>query len=472
MEDEVDRFVDAAELVDLLGDWTVGTGPLYRRLAAAIGRAGLPRGVRLPAERPLAEALSVSRATVVNAYDALRADGMVSSRRGSGTVVERAGGGDEPVRGGRATAVLGRLVDRPADMISLAMAVEPAVPHVRAALADLLDADLDGLLGEAGYHPRGLPALRAAVADYYTGAGLPTTPEQVLVTTGAHQALVLAGQLHLRRGATALVETPSWPGCLDVFRAAGASVVGVPIDDDGIRPDRLADALGTHRPALLYVMPTFHNPTGTLTAPGRRRRLAELAARHGVPVVEDNAYATGGADVPAPVAAYAPADAEVLTVGSLAKSVWAGLRIGWVRAEQTVVDRLARRKALADLGSPVIDQALAARLLPRLAAVTAARAAATADRLAHLEALLTARLPEWRWRRPAGGSALWIQLPDTDAAVFAQVALRHGVEVVPGAAMDPDGGHDDHIRLPSTFPVEVLDHLVARLAAAWAELRP
>ncbi|HWM03311.1 MAG TPA: PLP-dependent aminotransferase family protein [Actinophytocola sp.] len=472
----MDRFVDPAELVELLGDWSSRDGPLYRRLADAlrqvIADGAVGRDDRLPAERVLAGALSVSRATVVGAYDALRDTGEVATRRGSGTRVGGPVGRPRPdgrVKGGRATSVFQRLVDRPDDTISLALAVEPAIPQLREALADLVERDLGHLLTDVGYHPGGLPALRAAVAEHHTALGVPTGPEQVLVTTGAHQALGLVGEVYLARGATVLVESPSWPGCLDVFRARGATAVGVPIDDEGIRPDRLADALAAHRPDLVYVMPTFNNPTGTLTSRGRRARLAELAARHGVPVLEDNAYSTGPAAHP-PVAAFATGGAEILSVGSLAKSVWAGLRIGWVRADRQVIDRLARRKALADLGSPVLDQALAARLLPRLAELTAAREAAVADRLAHLETLLRDRLPSWDWRRPDGGSALWIRLPDTDAAVFAQVALRHGVEIVPGSAMDPGGRHDDHIRLPFTFPVEVLDTLVGRLERAWREL--
>jgi DNA-binding transcriptional MocR family regulator len=187
-------------------------------------------------------------------------------------------------------------------------------------------------------------------------------------------------------------------------------------------------------------------------------------------VLEDNAYATGVAGPP-PLAAYAGPAGEVLTVGSLAKSVWAGLRVGWVRAQPGVIDRLARRKALADMGSPVLDQALAARLLPRLAELTATRMSTLNSRRERLQSLLNARLPDWQWRRPDGGSALWICLPNTDATVFAQVALRHGVEVVPGTAMNPDGGHDDHIRLPFTFPEETLDDLVTRLTRAWSELR-
>jgi DNA-binding transcriptional MocR family regulator len=266
------------------------------------------------------------------------------------------------------------------------------------------------------------------------------------------------------------------PAVVDLFRAAGARLVGVPLDDDGIDAEGLAQALADHQPALLYVMPTYHNPTGTLMSPGRRRRVVELAARHGVPVLEDNAYNTvvaldAAADPPPLLVAYAPATAEVLSVGSLAKAVWGGLRVGWVRAPGEIADRLARYKARADLGSPLLDQALAAQLLPRLGELQAARAATTRQRLDHLAALLTAQLPGWRWRRPDGGSALWVELPGTDAAVFAQVALRHGVDVVPGAVMDPSGAHDGYLRLPFTFPVQVLTELVERLRRAWTELQ-
>jgi DNA-binding transcriptional MocR family regulator len=155
----------------------------------------------------------------------------------------------------------------------------------------------------------------------------------------------------------------------------------------------------------------------------------------------------------------------------LTKAVWGGLRVGWVRAPTPIAERLARLKALADLGSPVLNQALAARLLPKLTDLTAARVAASRERLDHLAGRLAARLPEWRWRIPDGGSALWIELPGTDARVFAQVALRHGVEVVPGAAMDMSGAHDSYVRLPFTFPTDVLTELVHRLSKAWTELQ-
>lgn len=479
---EVDRFRDASALVELLGDWTASRGALYRKLAAALERAihagDLHPGERLPSERRLAEALALSRATVVTAYDELRSRGLTDSRRGSGTRIRHgprdARRVDGRVAGGRATSIFQRLVSGPGDVISLAYAVDGVAPQLRGALVEMIDEDLPLLFADAGYHPRGLLMLREAIASHYDEVGLPTTPDQVVVTTGASQALSLAAQLYLDRGSLVLVESPSWPGSFDIFRAAGAQLTGVALDGDGIRADALAEALHTHRPALLYVMPTYHNPTGTLMAAVRRQQVASLAAEAGVPVLEDNAYTTHSRTVaeagsPPPIAAYA-GRAEILSVGSLAKRVWAGLRIGWIRAPLGISDRLARLKALADLGSPLLDQALAARLFPRLPEIAAGRAAVRQERLDHCTRLIKRHLPAWRWRPPDGGSALWIELPATDARAYAQVALRHGVEVVPGAATDPSGAHDSYIRVPFTFPTEVLDELVERLGAAWLEL--
>ncbi|MCX4821282.1 PLP-dependent aminotransferase family protein [Streptomyces sp. NBC_01142] len=475
----MDRSWQPAELTAILGSWMTGPGPLYGRLAAALDHrihsGDLAPGDRLPSERALATALSVSRATVVSAYDDLRSAGAVDSRRGSGTrIAVRPGpvrGADGRVPGGSATALVQRLVDGPSDMISLAMASFGAAPQVREALDHVTRIGLESLLTDTGYHPRGLPLLRETVADHYSAQGLPTTPGQILITTGATQALALTAQLYVRRGSPIVVETPSWPGCLDAFLAAGARPRRVPLDEDGIRLDGLAEALPGA--ALLHVTPTFHNPTGTLMSASRRRRLAELACRHGVPLVEDMAYDTRLTDAPEPppVAAFAPPGTDSLTIGSLTKAVWSGLRIGWLRGPAGTVERLARLKALADMGTPVLDQALAARLLPRLDDIKHARAHTLRAGLTRLESLLADRLPDWTWHSPTGGAALWTRLPHaTDADVFAQVALRHGVEVVPGSATDPSGAHNDHIRVPFALPADRLDELVRRLSAAWAEL--
>lgn len=479
MQPQVDRTLGVA---GVLGDWSTGHGPLYRKLADALERAAadgaLLPGERLPSERRLADVLAVSRATVVAAYDELRGRGLLESRQGSGTRVRESlpvPASDGRVPGGRADAIFQRMIDGPGELISLTCAATRGASEVAEALDEVVHHDLRDLLAEPGYHPRGLPALRTAIARHYTAAGLPTCgEEEVLVTTGAHQGLVLVADLYLAPRRQVVVEAPSWPGCIDVFHAAGALLHGVPLDAEGIDPALLSKAL-EEQPSLLYVMPTYNNPTGILMSAARRRRVGELAARHRVPVVEDNAYAGlagcyPDGEAPAPLAAHAPPGAEVLTVDSLGKSVWGGLRIGWVRAPRHVIDRLARRKALADLGSPVLDQAVAARLLPRLDELTARRSEALSERLELLELLLRRHLPEWRWNRPAGGSSLWVHVPGLDAATYAQVALRHGVEIVPGAAMDPDGGHDDHLRIPFTFEPDVLVSLVRGLERAAEEL--
>jgi DNA-binding transcriptional MocR family regulator len=476
----VDRSGDAGALADLIGHRLTGqAGGLYRRLADAIagliGSSDLPVGARLPAERRLADALAVSRSTVVAAYDELRARGLVESRRGSGTTVARsAGRGRSRADKGMPTGSLfHRIALGKDEVISLTYAVDPGLPELSSELIDLASTELPALLNHVGYHPRGLPVLRERIAEHFTESGLPTSPDEIVVTTGAHQAIALVTQMYLRTGAAVVIEQPSWPGCFDLFGAAGGRVVGVPLDDAGIRPDLLTTAFVKHQPAMLFVMPTFHNPTGLLMSANRRRQVAELAARHGVVVVEDNAYSAwdpAGPSIPPPLAAYAPDDAEVLTIGSVSKAVWGGLRIGWIRAPRPLAERLARHKALADLGSPVIDQALSARLLPRLRELTAERARVATARKKLMGQLLTARLPEWEWTTPVGGSAFWIRMPETDGRVFAQVALRHGVEVVAGHAMDPTGGHDDHLRMPFAYSEHVLDDAVTRLARAWQEL--
>jgi DNA-binding transcriptional MocR family regulator len=468
LEAEVDRFWAAPELLELLGDWANRPGPMYRRLAAAISDAtaegGLAAGDRLPSERDLAKALAVSRATVVSAYDDLRARSVVDSRPGSGTRIRRGATRQRTgrVRGGTATAIVQRLIDAPPEVISLSNVTEPGVGVLAEELKSLVRQDLTETLAESGYHPHGLTRLREAIADRYTAAGLATDVDQVVVTTGASQAIALATQLFLARGSTVAIESPSWPGCIDIFRAADVRLVGVPLDDEGIRVDLLARALPEHRPEMLYLMPTFHNPTGVRMSAPRRRQVADIAARNDVVVLEDSPDPSLD---PLPIAAFG--SGSTLTVGSLTKAVWGGLRIGWVRAPADVATRLARLKALADLGSPVLDQALAARLLPRLDALAAEREAVLHERQTFLEAALTEHFPTWRWHTPAGGSSLWIQLPGVDSRVFAQVALRHGVEVVAGAATDPTGEHDSYIRLGFNYPLQTLTELVGRLQRAW-----
>ena len=410
---------------------------------------------------------------MVAAYDALRGEGLLESRQGSGTRVCSTARRDHHVET-PISPVYRSLIDDPGDVISLACAIFPSHPLVAEAVAAVAAEDAEKLLAHNGYIPAGLPTLREALAEWLTSEGTPTGPENVLVTTGAQQAVTLATQLTVRPGDAVVVESPSFSGTIDVFRARGARLVPVPIDDQGVDVRGVTEAIAAHRPAMVYLMPSYHNPTGALLAAHRRRALAELAAEEDIPLVEDNALEgtpLGEEHVPH-IASFAPAGAPILSAGSLSKRAWGGLRIGWLRGPAAAITRLAELKAMNDLGSPMLDQAIAARLVPQFGRMEADQRVLLRQNLSLVGGLLASSLPDWSWREPTGGPSLWIRLPFGSAASFAQVALRYGVEVIPGDVMSPDGSHGDHIRFPYTGEPPVLEETVRRLAQAWRAYAP
>ena len=464
----------------VLGPWSDGPGPLHRKLADAIRHAievgYIAVDERLPSERELASRLAVSRSTVVAAYDALRAEGLLESRQGSGTRVRPNG---RTIRSTEVdhqlSPVYRSLLDSRDDLISLACAAFPSHPLVREALHAMVQEDGDKLLLELGYMPAGLPELREAVADMFTRKGTPTSPDQIVVTTGAQQAVGLAGALLVRPGDTVVVESPSFAGTLDAFRTRGARLACAPIvDDDGVDVDAVASQVRTRDPSAIYVMPSFHNPTGALMAEWRRRRLAELAATQGVPVIEDNALENVALDdvVLPPIASFAGPDVPILTAGSLGKVAWGGLRVGWLRGPIRLIERIAEMKAMYDLGSPLLDQAVAARLVPELDRLRADHRVRLRRNLELVTGMLTEHLPEWEWCRPRGGPSLWVRMPSGSAAAFSQLALRYGVEIIPGESMSPASEHRDYFRFPFSAEPAVLEETVRRLAAAWRAYSP
>ncbi|MFE2751627.1 PLP-dependent aminotransferase family protein [Actinosynnema sp. NPDC059335] len=445
--------ISVDDLAGRLGRWSAGRGSLYLLLAARlrelIDEGLLPSGTVLPPDRALAAGLAVGRTTVIAAYDLLRQEGRLTRRRGSGTWVSP-GGGAAAAREETANPMFVNLLEPPDGVLQFACAGPLEAPR-RLVEAHRRALDLVGG-ADLGYHPSGHPALRAALAARYRELGVPTTAGEILVTTGAQQALALLTRALVRPGDEVLVEAPTYPGALDLFREVGAVVRA---DDD------LAGALARRRPALVYAMPAFRNPTGTSLSPLARARLARSAGD--VPLVFDEALA----ELDLTGAPAAPPTPGAITVGSLSKVVWGGLRVGWVRADAALVARLARFKAVHDLGSAVLDQVAAVELLADFAAVRAERVEALRRQHDHLCARLRAELPEWEFTPAEGGQTLWVRLPGADAASYAQVALRHGVAVLPGGSLDPTGRSADRLRLPFTAEPPVIGAAVAALATAW-----
>ncbi len=330
--------------------------------------------------------------------------------------------------------------------------------------------NLEDLLGvpSHGYAPLGYPLLRSEIAGIYGRSGAPTLPEEVLVTSGAQQAISLLAGHYLQRGDAVVVESPTYAGAIDAFSRAGARLIPVPMGNDGIRLDLLAEALSSAKPRLVYLMPSFQNPTGVVMPDETRREIARLADQSQVPFAEDNTLVdlAFGPPPPPPLAHYARGG-TIISIGSMSKLYWAGLRIGWVRGPESLITRLGQHKVAADLGSSMVSQAIACRLLPGHEAVQARRAKLLKSRLDLLERLLHERIPEWRWRRPDGGLSLWVRIPSGDAHAYADQALRHGVAITPGSDLAPDDAFQDHIRLNFVVQEELIEAAVDRLAAAW-----
>ncbi|MEV7581265.1 PLP-dependent aminotransferase family protein [Streptomyces erythrochromogenes] len=468
-----DRTIGSRQLAALLPA-DVLARPGYRSLAEAVrtlildGRVALH--VRLPAERELAEAVGASRATVTGAYDLLRESGYVRSRRGSGTWTELPEG-HRPVGAHALVGAGGHSADGEPG-IDLAIA---AMGAPDGALADALAWAAPRLPDAArspGYHPFGLPDLRTAVADRFTRRGLPTRPEQILVTSGAQQAFTLVVSLLCRAGDRVVTESPTYANALDALRHARLRTGSIAVSDTGWDMEIAESTLRQTVPRLAYTIPDFHNPTGALMPEEQRLRLLAATRRTGTWLVVDETIADIALDVPAPppLASLAPrggAD-HVVTIGSLSKTHWGGLRVGWIRATAKMVTELTALRVCADMTGSVLDQLVALPLLDGMDRTLPARLDQLRERRTALVDALQRHTPEWSWRIPPGGLSLWVDLGEPVSSALAERAAAAGVHIGRGARFGVDPGTFEHrLRIPYTLPADRLDEGVRRLAAAF-----
>ncbi|MFD8572496.1 PLP-dependent aminotransferase family protein [Streptomyces sp. NPDC059639] len=447
--------------------------PAYRALAEGIrllvleGR--VPVATRLPAERELAQALSVSRTTVAAAYEALRGEGFLESRRGAGSWTAGPAGNPLPARGLEPLPpeALGSMID-------LGTAALPAPePWLTRAVQGALD-ELPPYAHTHGDYPAGLPALRTMIAERYTAHGIPTMPEQIMVTTGAMGAIDAICHLFAGHGERVAVESPSYANILQLMREAGLRLVPVAMADrlTGWDVDRWRQVLRDAAPRLAYVVADFHNPTGALADEEQRRSLVDAARSAGTVLVVDETMTELHFDrdqkMPRRVCAFDPAGSTVVTVGSASKAFWAGMRIGWVRAAPDVIRSLVAARAYADLGTPVVEQLAVNWLLNTGGweeAVDLRRGQARENRDA-LVGALRRELPDWEFDVPEGGLTLWVKAGGLSGSRLAEVGERVGVRVPSGPRFGVDGAFEGYVRLPFTVGGAVADEAAVRLAAA------
>lgn len=455
--------------------------PVYRQIeqsiAADIRFGQLRVGTRLPPERALAQQLGVDRTTVVAAYRNLAAEGWVEPLVGRGTVIagvpaasradrtlepgQRVFGWDEVLTAQPDDDLilddLATASQRPGTL-SLASGVPAAegypIAEFRSLLGDALRQSGEALLQ---YAPaEGLPALRDQVAAMMRSRGAAADGDRILICAGSQQGLYLLARALVVPGDAVAVETPTYLGAVSVFRAADAHLVPLPRDRDGVDPLRLEALLARRQIKLIYLLPTFQNPSGETLSPARRRQILAVAASHGVPIIEDDPYGQlryDGEPVPSMFELAGP-EGGVAYLSTFSKVLFPGFRVGWVAGSAALIARLRAEKALVDLDSNAVVQAAVAEYLAlglldehlrRVRPVYRDR------RDALIGGLTENGLVSATWRLPEGGFSLWVEL---ESGLRARDILRQGmiggVTFVPGDLFHVDGGGRSAMRL--SFP--------------------
>ncbi|MCS7459831.1 PLP-dependent aminotransferase family protein [Paenibacillus doosanensis] len=441
-----------------------GKKPLYEQIAdhleQQISYGEFPPGSLLPSERKLAEQLGVNRSTVILAFAELRSMGIVESRTGSGTRVSRTKWEAMP----KHTPNWSRYCEGGSFLPNL-----PFLRKIREALAqqpslidmasgelspDLAPTDeIAALMSEHRYtsylgydNPQGYVPLREALVGYLDAyRKIQTTGSSILITSGSQQSLYLITQCLLSPGDAVAIEDPSYCYSLPMFQSAGLRLFRLPVDQDGVRPEDIRILYKKHRIKMVFVNPNFQNPTGTVLSMERRRQLLHIASELGLPIVEDDPFSLTayGEEAPVPLKSM-DTNGSVLYIGSFSKIAASGLRIGWMVAPHSIVERLADARQQMDFGLSVIPQQVAAQFIQ------------SSYFQPHLERLqlqlqfkrdlaiasLRKELPDSiSFTAPQGGLHLWCQLRhDVPDGKLLEEAVRKGVVFVPGSVYGSDAG--------------------------------
>lgn len=454
----------APRVATLVGDFD--RSPAYAGLSDAlrllIGEGRIPLGARLPSERDLTDALEVSRTTVARAYADLRDRGFAEARTGAGTFTR--------LPGGRRATLDRALAPLPGttELIDLNCAAASAPAGIAALYANAV-AELPAYLSGHGYFPAGLPELQVQIAASYAARGLPTAPDQILVTPGALSATAIAAQALTSPGDRVLVDSPVYPNAANALASRGARLVTSPVDASGFDLPGMIATVRQAAPRAAYILADFQNPTGHVMTASEREEYAAALRRNRVVAIVDEAHQALALDditMPPPFATFLP---DTITIGSASKQFWGGIRIGWIRVPLDRIDQVTNARLGIDLGAPLVEQLVLAQAIADPDPIVQPNLARLREQRAALVDALHERLPEWKFRVPAGGLCLWVELPSPAASSLAAEAELRGVSVAPGPVFSVEGGLDRFVRLPWTRPADELRRAVDILAETWAE---
>ncbi|PAD76832.1 PLP-dependent aminotransferase family protein [Paenibacillus campinasensis] len=457
---------------------------IYEDMKDKIMSGEWPVGTRIPSQRQLAAQFAVNRSTVIYALDELIADGLLEARVGKGTVVVNntwnALAAEPPpdwnhyVQSGSYQPniqIIQQINDAETNDRMIRLGTGELSPELLPAqkmkeIFSETEADEPFTLGYS--EPKGSLRLREVLSEHLRARGIETSPAGIMIVSGGLQALQLISLGLLHRGSTVLLETPSYLNSVHVFQSAGMSLQGVPMDDHGIRTDTLARLKRQHNAALLYTIPSFHNPTGILMTAERRKALLQVCTQERLPIIEDDVYRDLWFDeAPPPPLKALDRQGMVLHIGSMSKTLGPGLRIGWIAGPEPVINRLADIKMQTDYGSSSLSQFAVARwlatgqyeqhLIEIRAALKQRRDLVLNLLEQHFQGLAS-------WTVPQGGFYIWLHLmKKTPIRHLFEQALKEGLLLNPGQVYDRQDRQ--HLRLSYAYAsLEQLEFGLQRLA--------
>lgn len=426
-------------------------------------------GYKLPPQRMLAKALEVNRSTVVTAYDELTAEGLIEGKSGSGTkVINNTWNLLATTPPPDWSSYVNSGIHKPNFPTIQEINQAEFIPNIIRLGTGELSPDL--LAGASmkqvfeklstkeisyGYEePKGLLPLREEISNYLKTIGIQASPSSILIVSGALQALQLISVGLLHKGSTVLMEKPSYLNSLHIFQSAGMQLLGIPLDKEGIKVNHIPQYKKLHKASLLYTIPSFHNPTGTLMTVGRRNQLLNICQQEQIPLIEDDVYRELWFDEspPKPLKAF-DKNGLVIYLGSLSKTLSPGLRIGWVVGPEPVIEHLADIKMQTDYGSSSLSQ---------WAAVEWFSSGLYDQHLIKIRKQLKIRrdftlnfLNKYfsniaTWEKPNGGFYVWVRLlPSISIRKLFEVALSEGILLNPGNVYDNQA--DQYLRISFSF---------------------
>jgi DNA-binding transcriptional MocR family regulator len=431
--------------------------PIYRQLGGYLQRlietGDLRSGDRLPPTRELAGQLGLNRTTISAAYDLLEASGLIKGEVGRGSYV--CGGSESPAAalnwsraltksvstsaGSAASGVISFTSSRPSEKLF-------PIEEFRDCCREVLDSRNLKTLMQLG-SPGGYEPLRRYLLDQAIQSGLARDTDDILITNGCQQALDLLRRSLVRAGDKVAVEEPVYPGLKNLFLEAGADLIGIPVDGDGMDLDAVQRAFEAGA-RVLIVTPSFQNPTGATMPAANRSEICRIARMAGAAVIENDIYSELAYDDTLP--RLKQLDPNVILLGSFSKIAFPGIRVGWIIAPRPVIARATELKQLADLHTDHLSQAFLLRFAEsgKLARHQATVIAAAKEKLRALEQSCRRYLGNCTWKVPGGGMNMWINLPaGLDAVALRGLAQQAGIDYLPGRYFAVSRPLDSGLRL-------------------------